>query len=209
MAIPAAPSLSSPADGAIGVSVDPTLIWNTTAGAATYTLQVSLTPAFTSFVVNQSDIVDTLYNVTGLSNNTQYYWRVNATNEAGTGEWSVTWVFTVTATSINDQDIYTLKPFTFSVYPPIVSEEYGEVKFYYSTENRKSAVLKIFDAVGNTLFEKEYALSQSRSQYQFGSWNLRNRSGRKVGSGEYLAVLKVRDTGDGKTEAFKTLFGVK
>lgn len=211
VAIPAAPTLSSPADGETGVSTDPTLVWNAPTDATIYTLQVSLTPAFSSFVVNQSNITVTLYTVTGLSNNTEHYWRVNATNDAGTGEWSETWSFTVTETGILDQDIYTpnQKPVIFSVYPSIVNEAYSEVKFYCRANSRKSAALIIFDALGNTVFEREYELSPSRNQYQFGNWNLRNRSGRKVGSGEYLAILRATDTSDGKIEIFKTLFGVK
>ena len=44
--IPAAPTLSSPTNGATGVSTSPTLTWNTSSGATSYRLQVSTSSAF-------------------------------------------------------------------------------------------------------------------------------------------------------------------
>ena len=88
VAPPPAPVLSSPANGATGISVDPTLTWNASSGAASYGLQVATDAGFTNLVVNQTTITATVYAVTGLLNNTQYYWRVNTTNAGGTGAWS-------------------------------------------------------------------------------------------------------------------------
>ena len=34
------------------------------------------------------------FQVTGFANNTDYFWRVNATNEGGTSDWSNAWSFT-------------------------------------------------------------------------------------------------------------------
>jgi len=94
---PAPPILSSPANGDTGVSTNPTLSWNASSGATSYTLQVSTNSSFTSFVVNQSGIATTSYPVSGLSNSSTYYWRVNATNSYGTSEWSSIWSFTTLA----------------------------------------------------------------------------------------------------------------
>ena len=87
---PAAPTLSSPASGATGVSVTPTLAWNASTGATSYGLQVSTSSSFSTTVVNQTGITGTSYAVPSgeLLNNTTYYWRVNATNAAGTSAWS-------------------------------------------------------------------------------------------------------------------------
>ena len=95
--VPAAPSLSSPADLATGVSTSPTLSWTASTGATSYTAQVSTDITFATLVVNRAGITTTSTAVTGLANNTKYYWRVNATNTYGTSAWSATRSFTTTA----------------------------------------------------------------------------------------------------------------
>lgn len=94
---PNPPALSSPADGATGVSTSPMLSWNISSGATSYALQVSLSNTFSTFVYNQSGITAISQPVTGLSNNTLYYWRVSASNGSGTSAWSNVWSFTTAA----------------------------------------------------------------------------------------------------------------
>ncbi len=98
VAPPSAPVLASPANGSTGISASPTLSWNAAAGAASYGLQVSTDPNFGTFTVNQTGITGTNYTVSGLSNGTTYYWRVDATNSGGTSGWSTAWNFTTTVT---------------------------------------------------------------------------------------------------------------
>jgi hypothetical protein len=94
VAAPSAPTLSSPSNGATGVSITPTLSWNASSGATSYQLQVSTSSSFSTTVVNQTGITTTSYAVSGLANNTTYYWRVNATNAGGTSAYSTAWSFT-------------------------------------------------------------------------------------------------------------------
>jgi hypothetical protein len=96
---PSAPTLSSPSNGATGVSTSPTLSWNASASAASYQLQVSTISSFTTTVVNQSGITGTSYAVSSLSDSTTYYWRVNATNDGGASAYSTTWSFTTATAS--------------------------------------------------------------------------------------------------------------
>jgi uncharacterized protein (TIGR02145 family) len=70
------------------------LSWNASATATSYTLQVSTSNTFSSFVYNQSGIAGTSQQVNGLSGLVQYYWRVSATNNYGTSAYSNTWSFT-------------------------------------------------------------------------------------------------------------------
>jgi hypothetical protein len=91
---PLTPVLISPTNGATGVSTSPTMRWNTSAGAASYCLQVSTDFISGAPIVDQAGITDTSYAVTGgLANNTTYQWRVNATNAGGTSRWSNVWSF--------------------------------------------------------------------------------------------------------------------
>jgi hypothetical protein len=94
VAPPSAPTLSTPADAATNTAISPTLTWNAAIGADSYILQVSASSSFSSFVVNQSGITAVSYVVSGLSNNTAYYWRMNATNAGGTSAWSIGRSFT-------------------------------------------------------------------------------------------------------------------
>ncbi|TAK64395.1 MAG: DUF1939 domain-containing protein, partial [Bacteroidetes bacterium] len=91
---PLAPELVSPADSATGVAKNASLQWDATPGATTYRLHVSLDSNFASVVYNDSTLTGTSKTVTGLSNLTQYYWRVVGKNTAGWGAWSEVRMFT-------------------------------------------------------------------------------------------------------------------
>ncbi len=90
---PPPPTLSSPADNATNISLQPTLSWDSSSSADSYTLQVSTNSSFTSYVYNQSGLTNTSQQISGLSNSTWYYWKVNATNSYGTSDWSSHWWF--------------------------------------------------------------------------------------------------------------------
>jgi aqualysin 1 len=90
---PAAPTLASPANGSSGIAVNPSLTWNSSGSATSYRVEVATDINFKSTVWFRTGITATSVNVTGLSYNTIYYWRVNATNGGGTGEWSEVWNF--------------------------------------------------------------------------------------------------------------------
>lgn len=94
---PSPPTLISPANGATGVSANPTLRWNVSSGATSYRVQVSTDPSFATTVVNQGGVTDTSLALGGLANSTAYYWRVNASNGAGTSDYSTVFSFTTTA----------------------------------------------------------------------------------------------------------------
>src|SRR5258706_283816 len=81
---PGAFALTAPANGATGVPLLPTLTWAAATGAATYTLDVSLDPGFSTLVASQSGLVTPTF-VPGapLTGGTNYYWRVTAVNPGG------------------------------------------------------------------------------------------------------------------------------
>jgi len=92
--VPGAPVLLAPLNNAVNVAVDQTLQWNATKNALTYYLQFGKDALFTSPIVNDSTLTDTLFSVTGLELNTVYFWRVRVTTPGGTGPFSPTWRFT-------------------------------------------------------------------------------------------------------------------
>jgi large repetitive protein len=97
IAPPASPVLVSPPNHSTGIPITGILFsWNPVSGATSYRIQVSTDPNFGSTIVNQSTGSQTQYllNNPPLTNNTIYYWRVNATNTGGQGLWSQVWDFT-------------------------------------------------------------------------------------------------------------------
>ena len=91
---PSPPALATPVNGATGVVTNPTLTWNSSAGAATYRVQISTSATFSTIVTDQSNIGSTSYTVSGLTASTTYYWHVSASNSAGTSAFSTAWSFT-------------------------------------------------------------------------------------------------------------------
>ncbi len=91
---PPAPILISPANGTSDVPVNPTLSWSTSARATSYRLQVATNTSFSALVFNQSGITGTSHSLSGLVQNTTYYWRVAAQNADGDSPWSLVWSFT-------------------------------------------------------------------------------------------------------------------
>jgi M6 family metalloprotease-like protein len=87
---PAPPVLASPANRAINVPTSSTLRWTSSTGATSCGLQVSVDSSFSTPVVNQAGITATSFAVSGLANNTAYYWRVSVSNVSGPSDWSST-----------------------------------------------------------------------------------------------------------------------
>ncbi|MDP2884774.1 MAG: LamG-like jellyroll fold domain-containing protein [Ignavibacteria bacterium] len=83
-----APTLQSPANGDTVVTRAPLLSWLTVADAATYHLQLSLNPGFSSFVFQDSTLTATSLKAPLLALDTTYYWRIRTTNGPITSDWS-------------------------------------------------------------------------------------------------------------------------
>jgi hypothetical protein len=85
---PSPPVLTTPANGATSVPVNPTLSWLNSAGATSYHVQVATNSLFSSIVSDQAGVGGTSLQIPGLSANAQYYWRVSATNAGGSSSYA-------------------------------------------------------------------------------------------------------------------------
>lgn len=95
LAVPAAPTLRSPAANATNVSRTAALSWNAATRATTYDVQVSTDANFTVITFGRTGL--TARNVTvspQLGATTVYYWRVRGVNTTGAGTWSAVRSFT-------------------------------------------------------------------------------------------------------------------
>ncbi len=85
---PTQPMLVFPAHNDTKLPIDVTFRWNTAEGAVSYELQVAERDSFLELISELTDIDDTVATVSGLENNTHYYWRVRGLNDSGYSKWS-------------------------------------------------------------------------------------------------------------------------
>jgi len=90
---PDSPELVSPQNGAAGQPLTPTLSWQKVPTAESYGLQIARDYRFTDIVREENNLTTNEYTLPGglLTNNSVYFWRVNATNVGGTVPWSNVW----------------------------------------------------------------------------------------------------------------------
>lgn len=86
-------TLTSPTDGAVGVSLSEELKWEADSNAVSYDVQVASDNNFTLLVFDENVTTNSL-NVNGVLGNTVYYWRVKPKNNCGEGSYSNTFSFT-------------------------------------------------------------------------------------------------------------------
>ncbi|MDD2636360.1 MAG: T9SS type A sorting domain-containing protein, partial [Bacteroidales bacterium] len=87
------PILTSPADNSIDLDFNlVTIDWENVSGASAYIYEYSTDVNFVANVI--TDIVPTsVFNITGLLPDTEYFWRIKATNSTLESDWSETWSF--------------------------------------------------------------------------------------------------------------------
>jgi len=93
-AVMVAPTLISPANNSTDISyASVSFSWNSTFGASEYIFEISQDNTFSTGVTTQN-IAGTTNTLSGLNENTQYFWRVASTDGVTTSSWSTVWNFT-------------------------------------------------------------------------------------------------------------------
>lgn len=133
---PISPTLSSPANNAINVSINPTLDWQAVGGATQYEYQVAFDIAFTSLATSGMVTQDQVFISSPLSMNQLYYWRVRANNNCGNGPWSASNNFT-TGSCVS----------LFSTNVPVTISSQGTPIVYSTLVNNTGIVISDLDVI--------------------------------------------------------------
>ena len=91
------PNLISPLNNSVGNQINLNLIWSKRIDALKYNVILSTDSLFTSIILNDSTLTDTIKNVTSLSFLTNYFWKVRIKDSTGWRPFSNKWKFTTTA----------------------------------------------------------------------------------------------------------------
>jgi hypothetical protein len=86
-------NLSSPANSATNVSVNEILRWSEDENPTSYEVEVASDNTFTT-IVSSGIVTRNSYNLTNLTADTQYFWRVKPKNDCGEGAYSEIFIFT-------------------------------------------------------------------------------------------------------------------
>jgi photosystem II stability/assembly factor-like uncharacterized protein len=86
--------LLSPINNSINNPVNLTFAWKKNPVATGYNLVLASDSLFTNIIVNDTTITDTTKYISGLSNNTKYYWKVRGKIANGWGSYCNFWTFT-------------------------------------------------------------------------------------------------------------------
>lgn len=91
-------ALVSPANNSTEIPTNLQLVWQEAAGAETYKVQGSLSSDFSTATFEIGSLTGTSFSLSGIAENTKYYWRVRGESGAIAGSWSEVWGFTTVST---------------------------------------------------------------------------------------------------------------
>lgn len=96
-AYPEMATLVQPLNGATDIGLVPTFQWVAGTGSNLWHIQVATSPDEADIVYQNADVDSTTFQLPMmLESNTPYFWRINASNNCGVGDWTSWWTFRTT-----------------------------------------------------------------------------------------------------------------
>ena len=97
--VPSAPTLAYPVNSANNTQLPANLGWRRVNGATGYQVQISTSQGFSTGMLLDTTVTDTVIRRVFAPCATRTYWRVRASNDNGNGPWSSAWSFTPARTT--------------------------------------------------------------------------------------------------------------
>jgi len=180
---PQPPALTSPINQ-LGIVRNPLLVWQTSATATSYHVQVSDNSVFVGMVVDTT-VADTTLRLSALAANSTYYWRVSSVNRYGASDYSASGFVTGDLISSVEMNNSVSKDFSLSQnYPNPFNPS---TNFEFRVTSSEFVSLKVLDVLGrgSTLVNEErqpgtYTVRWSASGLPSGVYFYRLRAGEFV-----------------------------
>ncbi|MFH1194400.1 MAG: T9SS type A sorting domain-containing protein [bacterium] len=201
-AVPVVPALKSPQNngGSIPVNID--IVWHKSEFADMYHIQLASDSLFANIVYQDTASADTSKSISGLLNNTKYFWRVKGKNAHNSSEWSAVWKF-VTESLVGIENEYTPEKYELCQNYPNPFNPTTTIKFCIAAvetpymASLQHGTLEIFDVLGRevaTLVD-EYLPAGSYTK----EWNADNlpsgiyfcRMSAEGGAGSFESSIKL------------------
>lgn len=201
VAVPSPPNLVFPVD-TTGIPRRTTISWDSCAFATHYRVQVATDESFSN-VVFDSVLTNTLVRLSSpLTGMTQYFWHVNATDTAGTSDYSGAESFT-TGAGIDAVDELGMIPKDFSLCQNYPNPFNPSTVIRYGLPKISNVRIKIYNLLGQKL-ETIIDGTQSAGYHEV-SWNGSNKA-----SGIYFCTIEaVSADGKGNFRSAKKLILLK
>ncbi len=117
--------------------------------------------------------------------------------------------FDIETNVLDEDENETTRQFCAAPIPAVLNRD--EIRFAFRKGGNVTAILTIFDCLGNTVLREKHHLrrsSNSEKLEELTKWDLLNRQGQSVTSGTYLAKLEVTDT-KGSKKVYTIKIGIK
>ena len=183
---PDAPVLCSPADKVIHSPDSITMIWNSQIHTEAYLMDVSTVDDYSELFVSET-VTDTAFTLTGLEENSTYYWRVRPYNVAGVGLFSEDWSFTTSSPSAVDRKISSI-PKRHALLPAYPNPFNPMITITYQLSEKADVSLVIHNSMGQSVRELVSDLRQA-GEYEV-TWDGRDNRGAAMASGLYICHFR-------------------
>jgi hypothetical protein len=132
------PILSYPPNDTMFMPVSFELSWNEVNCTEGFTIQISTDENFNDLIVDENNLVDLTYTISGLEIFTKYYWRVGQTDSEGVLYWSETRNFETDLQNENDHWIF-----------PNPTD--GFLYIWLEQESESSADITVYNGIGQLM----------------------------------------------------------